>query len=262
MPKFCANLSTLFTEHDFLDRFGAAAAAGFSAVEIQFPYIADVAAIRERLQQHQLQLVLHNLPAGDWGAGDRGIACQADRRNEFREGVDIGIEYATALGCDRLNILSGIAPADVPMEESQGVFVDNILHAAEKAAPHGIRVMIEAANTQDIPGFFLHGSEQALAIVTECRKQVSSVFMQYDIYHMQIMEGNLAQTITRNLDRIGHIQFADNPARHEPGSGEINFDFLFRHLDDAGYQGWLGCEYFPLTTTTEGLDWFKPYASR
>ncbi|MDI5987550.1 hydroxypyruvate isomerase [Halomonas sp. M4R5S39] len=253
MPKFAANLSMLFTEVDFLDRFEAAAKAGFQGVEYLFPYDHAPAELKARLDAHSLTQVLHNLPAGDWGAGERGIACHPDRVEEFRAGVDKAIEYATALGCKQVNCLAGIQPQGVGIDQARQTLVENLRFAADKLEAAGILLLAEPINTRDIPGFFLNRTEQALAIFDEVGSQ--NLKLQYDIYHMQIMEGDLAPTIEKHLDRIAHVQLADNPGRHEPGTGEINYPFLFAHLDRLGYQGWIGCEYKPKTTTREGLGW-------
>ncbi|MDI5933448.1 hydroxypyruvate isomerase [Halomonas kalidii] len=253
MPKFAANLSMLFTEVDFLDRFEAAARAGFKGVEYLFPYDHAPAEIKAKLDEHGLTQVLHNLPAGNWGAGERGIACHPDRVEEFREGVERAIEYATALGCKQVNCLAGIQPQGVGIDQARQTLVENLRFAADKLEAAGILLLAEPINTRDIPGFFLNRTEQALAIFDEVGSQ--NLKLQYDIYHMQIMEGDLAPTIEKHLDRIAHVQLADNPGRHEPGTGEIHYPFLFAHLDRLGYQGWIGCEYKPKTTTREGLGW-------
>jgi len=257
MPKLNANLSMLFTEYDFLDRFEAAAKAGFRGVEYLFPYAFDAAEIAERLKTNNLEQVLFNLPAGDWEAGDRGIACHPDRVEEFRAGVDIAIEYAKVLGCGQCNALAGIVPEGVSQEQARQTFVENLRYAAQRLKEAGITLLAEAINTRDIPGFFLNNTAQALTILDEVGSD--NLFYQYDIYHMQIMEGDLAPTIEASLDRIAHIQLADNPGRHEPGTGEINYHFMFDFLDRIGYSGWIGCEYKPATTTEEGLDWLKTH---
>jgi hydroxypyruvate isomerase len=254
MPKFAANLSLLFTEYPFLDRFQAAAAAGFQAVEVQFPYGFDPARIAEQLATHQLEMVLHNLPAGDWAAGERGIACDPARVTEFRQGVSQALAYAQALGVKQLNCLAGIAPTTtIPPALARQTLLDNLRYAADQLKPHGIRLLIEPINTFDIPGFFLCHSHQALALIED--SGCDNLFLQYDIYHMQRMEGELANTIQANLDRISHIQLADNPGRGEPGSGEINYHFLLPLLDRIGYRGWVGCEYLPMAGTVAGLAW-------
>jgi hydroxypyruvate isomerase len=253
MPKFAANLSMLFTEVDFLDRFEAAAKAGFQGVEYLFPYDYSPAELKARLDANGLTQVLHNLPAGDWAAGERGIACHPDRVEEFRAGVDKAIEYATALGCAQVNCLAGIQPQGVSDDQARQTLVENLRYAAEKLEAAGILLLAEPINTRDIPGFFLNRTEQALQIFDEVGSR--NLKLQYDIYHMQIMEGDLAPTLERHLDRIAHVQLADNPGRHEPGTGEIHYPFLFAHLDRLGYEGWIGCEYKPATTTKEGLGW-------
>ncbi len=257
MPKFCANLTMLFNEVPFMERFAAAAKAGFKGVEYLFPYEYDKNALVDVLNQHQLTQVLHNLPAGNWAGGERGIACHPRRETEFREGVERTIEYATALGCKQVNCLAGIRPTRLDPINARETFINNLQYAAPKFREAGIKLLIEPINTRDIPGFFLNYSQQALDII----KAVGSdnLFLQYDIYHMQIMEGDLARGIEANLALIPHMQLADNPGRHEPGSGEINFPFLFRHIDRIGYQGWIGCEYKPATTTAAGLGWIKPW---
>jgi hydroxypyruvate isomerase len=257
MPKFAANLTMLFNELEFLARFEAAAKAGFRGVEYLFPYPFPKERLAEELAKHRLTQVLHNLPAGDWAAGERGIACHPSRMSEFQDGVGKAIEYASALGCKQLNCLAGIAPKDVPAELAQRTFVDNLKFAAHALSAANIRLLIEPINTRDIPGFFLSGTKQALAIMDAVGSP--NLFLQYDVYHMQIMEGDLAPTIQRNLSRIPHLQIADNPGRNEPGTGEINYPFLFQFLDGLGYAGWIGCEYKPKTTTLDGLGWLKPY---
>ncbi len=253
MPKFAANLSMLFTEEDFLDRFKAAAEAGFKGVEYLFPYDNSAVELKARLDEHGLTQVLHNLPAGDWGAGERGIACHPDRVEEFRAGVEKAIDYATVLGCRQVNCLAGIQPQGVSLEQARRTLVENLRFAAEKLEAAGILLLAEPINTRDIPGFFLNRTEQALSIFDEVGS--SNLKLQYDIYHMQIMEGDLAPTLEKHLGRIAHIQIADNPGRHEPGTGEIHYPFLFAHLDRLGYDGWVSAEYKPATTTKEGLGW-------
>lgn len=259
MPKFNANLTMLYQEVDFLDRFAAAKATGFSGVEYLFPYHFDKTQLADLLQTNGLTQVLYNLPAGDWGAGERGITCMPDRVGEFQEGVSKAIDYAITLGCKQVNCLAGIAPAGVDDDKVTETFVSNLKFAAEKLADAGILLLIEAINTFDIHGFYLSGTNQAL----EIKKAVDSdnLKLQYDIYHMQRMEGELANTIKNNLDQIAHIQLADNPGRHEPGTGEIAYDFLFKFIEDIGYRGWIGCEYAPAGKTEAGMGWVKPYLS-
>src|SRR3954468_6502299 len=253
MPKFAANLTMLFTEVPFVDRFAAAKAAGFGGGEYLVPYVFDKAEVREQLQQHGLIQVLHNLPAGNWAAGERGIAILPDRVDEFRDGVARAIDYAKALDCPQLNCLVGIVPDGADATDLNEVLVGNLRFAADALAKAGIKLLVEPINTIDIPGFFLSGTEQAIQLISDVRS--SNLFVQYDIYHMQIMEGDIARTVQKHLPRIAHIQLADNPGRNEPGTGEINYPFLFRHLDAIGYRGWIGCEYKPRTTTVEGLGW-------
>lgn len=253
MQKLAANLTMLFTELPFLDRFGAAAAAGFKGVEFLFPYTFEVDQIQQRLQEHQLQLILHNLPAGNWEAGERGIACHPDRVSEFRRGVDDAIRYATALSVTQLNCLVGIRPADASAEHVHATLVSNLRFAAERLKQEGIKLLIEPINTYDIPGFYLSRTQQALDLIADVGSD--NLFVQYDIYHMQRMEGELANTISRNIAKIGHVQLADNPGRFEPGTGEINYRFLFTLLDQIGYDGWIGCEYKPKAGTEAGLAW-------
>jgi len=253
VPKFAANLTMLFNELPFLDRFAAAKAAGFSGVEYLFPYDFEKAMLREKLQQHGMTQVLHNLPAGNWGAGERGIAIFPDRVDEFRDGVLRAIDYAKALDCRQLNCLVGVAPADADRFELNEVLLENLRFAADALARERIRLLIEPVNTRDIPGFFLNRTEQAVQIISDVGSD--NLFVQYDIYHMQVMEGDIAPTLQKHLARIAHVQLADNPGRNEPGTGEINYPFLFRYLDEIGYRGWIGCEYKPKTTTVEGLGW-------
>jgi len=255
MPKFAANLTMLFNEVPFLERFAAAKAAGFTAVEYLFPYAYDKNELASLLKTHGLQQVLHNLPAGNWDAGERGISCHPDRVEEFRAGVDKAIEYATALGCPQVNCLAGKVPAGVTREQAHATFVANLKFAAEKLKKAGLKLLIEPINSYDIPGFFLNYTAQAAAILDEVGSD--NLYIQYDLYHAQRMEGELAATVQKHLARIAHVQLADNPGRNEPGTGEMNYPFLFRHLDAIGYSGWIGCEYKPKTTTVEGLGWIK-----
>ena len=257
MTKLAANLTMLFTEQPFLDRFQAAADAGFKAVEFLFPYAFDPEQIADRLRAAKLQLVLHNLPAGNWDGGERGIACHPDRVAEFRAGVDDAIRYGRALGVKQLNCLVGILPPGVSREAAREVLVGNLKYAAGKLKEHGIRLLIEPINSFDIPGFFLNTTRQALELILATGSD--NLFVQYDIYHMQRMEGELANTIKANLSLIAHVQLADNPGRFEPGTGEINYRYLFRFLDEIGYDGWIGCEYKPKAGTKEGLGWIKEH---
>ena len=253
MTKLAANLTMLYNEVDFLDRFEAASKSGFKGVEYLFPYAYPKEQLAERLARHRLTQVLHNLPAGDWAKGERGIACHPDRVGEFQEGVGKAIDYATTLKCKQVNCLAGIAPAGVDSAKVRATFVSNLRFAADKLAAAGIKLLIEPINTFDIPGFYLSHTQQALDLIRDTGS--SNLFVQYDIYHMQRMEGELANTIKAHLGQIPHLQLADNPGRNEPGTGEINYRFLFGFLDAIGYGGWIGCEYKPKGNTTEGLAW-------
>ena len=260
MPRFAANLSMLFTEVDFIDRFAVAARAGFRAVECQFPYAEPADRIAEKLRENGLEMVLHNLSAGDWAAGERGIACHPGRVDEFRAGVTQAIDYATTLGCPQLNCLAGIAPAGVPDVVLRDTLIANLRYAASELKAANLRLLVEPINTFDIPGFYVSRTDQALALIDAVG--ADNLFLQYDVYHAQRMEGELGNTLARHLPQIAHIQVADNPGRHEPGSGEINYAWLFRHLDAIGYQGWVGCEYKPATTTEAGLGWMTASQGR
>jgi len=255
MPRFAANLSMLFTEQPFLDRFEAAARAGFTAVEFLFPYAFPAAEIRDRLVSNRLKLVLHNLPAGNWDAGDRGIACDPGRVDEFRAGVARAIEYGTALGVPQLNCLAGKAPAGVADELLRRTFVANLRFAAAALKEANLKLLIEPINNYDIPGFWLNGTAKAISVIDEVGSD--NLYLQYDVYHAQRFEGELAATIGKHIARIAHVQVADNPGRNEPGTGEINYDFIFAHLDRVGYTGFVGCEYKPATTTAAGLGWLE-----
>jgi hydroxypyruvate isomerase len=224
-------------------------------VEFQFPYDDAPAEIAGRLRDNGLQLVLHNLPAGDWAKSERGIACHPGRGEEFRAGVARAIDYALALGCPRVNCLAGILPTGVEPALARATLIDNLAFAGEQLQQAGIGLALEAINTRDVPGFFVNSSAQALDLIEAAGSD--NLKLQYDIYHMQIMEGDIARAIEANLPMIGHIQIADNPGRNEPGTGELNYPFLFAHLDRIGYAGWVGCEYRPATTTQAGLGWLS-----
>ena len=253
MPRFAANLTMLFNEVPFLERFERAAKAGFEAVEFLFPYAWSAREIKQRLDAHGLTLVLHNLPPGDWDAGERGIACHPDRVAEFRAGVAKAVEYAKVLGVPRLNCLAGKAPHGVSAEVLRQTLVANLRYAAGELKRAGLSLLIEPINAFDMPGFYLTRTDQALSILAEVG--ADNAFVQYDIYHAQRTEGELAATIEKHLAQIGHMQLADNPGRNEPGTGEINYAFLFAHLDRIGYAGWIGCEYKPAAGTEAGLGW-------
>ncbi len=257
MPKFSANLSMLFTEVGFADRFERAAKAGFKGVECQFPYELPKEDIAARLDKYGQKIVLFNVPAGNWAAGERGIACLPGREGEFQEGVGKAIEYAKALKCPRINCLAGLTPKGAPADKVHQTLVSNLKFAADAMQKAGIATLVESLNSHDVAGFYLTGTAATLQLIDEVNHP--NLFYQYDIYHMQVMEGNLAKTIQQNVKRIGHIQLADNPGRHEPGTGEINFTNLFKFIDESGYTGWIGCEYKPAGLTEDGLGWVKPY---
>lgn len=257
MPKFSANLSFLYADLPFLDRFAAAARDGFKAVEYVGPYGFPAEEVAAVLQSNGLVQALFNLPAGDWDAGERGIGCHTDRVVEFQAGVMTAIRYGQALGCTKINCLAGIAPAGTSVEERDAVLIANLKYAAPLLADAGIKLLLEPINLRDIPGFHVsttHHAERLLDAVGS-----DNLFIQYDIYHSQVMQGDLIPTYVRLKDRIAHIQIADNPGRNEPGTGEINYPFVLSELDRLGYDGWVGCEYKPKAGTTAGLGWMKPY---
>ncbi len=260
MPKFSANLSMLFTEVPFMERFAAASQAGFSAVEYLFPYEHTPETLKDLLVAHGLEQVLFNLPAGDWAAGDRGIACDPARVEEFRAGVAQAVRYAGVLGSPRLNCLAGKRPAHVDEVEAWNTLRDNLRFAAAELARDGRTLLVEFINRKDIPGFFLHGSGQTLELLDAVG--APNLMMQYDVYHAQREEGELAATLGAHMARIGHIQIADNPGRHQPGTGEINFPFLFGEIDRLGYQGHIGLEYVPAPDTRSSLEWMRQWNLR
>ena len=255
MPKFSANLSFLFTDRPFLDRFAAAAAAGFRAVEYMSPYEHDLRDIALRLADNGLTQALFNLPAGDWDAGERGLACLPGRIGAFRDGVAAALDAAGALGCDRLNCLAGIVPDGADRAALEATLIDNLGFAAEAASRRGVRLLIEPINDRDMPGFFLNRTDEALRLID--RVGSPNLWLQADVYHMQVMEGDLARRLEAAAPRIAHIQIADNPGRREPGTGEINYGFLLPFIDRLGYAGWVGCEYRPTTTVEAGLGWIR-----
>lgn len=257
MPKFNANLTMMFNEVDFLDRFHAASAAGFKGVEYLFPYAFDAGELASRLKDNGLEQVLFNMPPGDWDGGERGISILPERKDEFRASVDTALSYATALGAPQVHCMAGIAPKGTDPARLQATYVENLSLAADAFKAEGIKLLIESINTRDMPGYFLNYTKQAADIIAETGSD--NLFIQYDIYHMQIMQGDLAPTIEAYLPQIPHMQLADTPGRHEPGTGEINYPFLFDFIDRIGYQGWIGCEYKPAGRTEDGLGWMKPY---
>jgi len=257
MPKFSANLSMLFNEVEFLDRFERASKAGFKAVEYMFPYEWPKEELAVALESNRLEQVLFNLPAGDWGGGERGIACIPGRESEFKDGVQSALAYAAALRCPTVNCLVGLTPQEAGTDKVRQTLVGNLQFAAGALEENGIRFVIEMLSHKAVPGFYLVNTRDALQLVEEVNHP--NLKLQYDVYHMQIMEGNLIDTLTTNMSRIGHIQIADNPGRHEPGTGEINYPNVFAAIDEAGYEGWIGCEYAPAGTTEDGLGWMAPY---
>ncbi len=257
MPKFNANLSMMYNEVDFLDRFSAAAKSGFKGVEFLFPYAYDKQQLVDLLQKNHLQVILFNGPPGNWEAGDRGLACDPSRVGEFQESIGKAVDYARALKCPQIHCMAGLKPRGVNEEKMRNAYIAYLQFAGKELAKHNLKLLIEAINTRDIPGFYLSTSAQAMDIIHY--SNVPNLYFQYDIYHMQIMEGDLAPTIEKLLPNIAHIQLADTPGRNEPGTGEINYEFLFKHIDKTGYQGWIGCEYRPKGNTEAGLGWVKPY---
>lgn len=255
MPKFAANLTFLFNELPFMGRFAAAAQAGFKAVEYMAPYPYAAQDLKAALNANGLVQALFNLPAGDWDNGERGMACIPGREGEFKEGVARAIGYAHALDCKKINCLAGKLPPSVSREAAQATMIGNLRYAAAALKSEGIMLVTEPINSFDIPGYFVNRTSEALAILDAVDSD--NLFIQYDVYHAQRMEGELGNTLKQYASRIGHIQIADNPGRHEPGTGEINYAWLLRHIDAIGYEGWIGCEYKPKTTTVEGLGWLS-----
>ena len=266
MPQFAANLSMLYPEHDFSDRFAAAAADGFKAVEYLFPYAYPAAELAARLQANGMQQVLFNCPPGDWDAGERGLACLPGREAEFRSGIARALDYAGTLACPRLHVMAGLVPAGQTREALRATYMRNLRYAAEQAAKQGVDVLIEPINTRDIPGFFLNRQDDAHALVAEVG--LPNVKVQFDLYHCQIVEGDVAMKIRQYLPtgRVGHFQVAGVPARHEPDLGELNADYLFEVIDEVadqcGWTGWVGCEYRPARGaapggTSSGLGWMR-----
>jgi len=255
MPRFAANLSMLFTETDFLSRFRLAANAGFAAVEFLFPYDFRPGEIGERLFHNGLKLVLFNSPPGRWEAGERGLAALPGREGEFQDSVGRALDYAKALNCKQVHVLAGVVGDSIEEREAaQATYIENLRFAATAAARERIAVLIEPINSRrDIPGYFLNHTGQARDIIAQVGS--NNLFLQFDLYHVQIMEGDLAETFAANIDVIRHIQIAGVPGRHEPDHGEINYPYLFNYIDHLGYQGWIGCEYRPAGGTLEGLNW-------
>lgn len=259
MPRFSANISTLFTEHDVLDRFAAAADAGFEAVEIPFPYDLPLEDLVHAKREAGVEVVLINLPAGDLDAGDRGLAGLPDRVEPYRLGVPLARVYAEALGCRRVNVLAGVAPDDADLQACHHVLIDNLNHTAAEMDLSGIRVLVEAVNDRDAPGFLVNTTAAARSTVD--RAGHPNLALQCDIYHMATMGEDPVISLREHGSRVGHIQFADAPGRQEPGTGEIDFDAVFKAIDEMGYQGWVGAEYLPSGRTDRSLAWHKRYVS-
>ncbi|WP_449394569.1 2-oxo-tetronate isomerase [Devosia riboflavina] len=260
MPRFSANLSMLYPELPFLDRFAAAAADGFKAVEYVGAYDQEPSALKALLDQYGLAQALFNLPAGNWAAGERGIACHPDRIADFRQGIDKAIEYAKATGCGQVNCLAGIAPEGYDRSTLELTLIDNLRYAAPRFADAGIKLLLEPINTRDIPGFLINSTDDYERMASAVKHD--NLYLQYDFYHMQVVQGDLIPTFLRLQSRIAHVQIADNPGRHEPGSGEVNYPNIFKALDEAGYTGWVGAEYKPKAGTSAGLGWFEPWRTQ
>ncbi|WP_405475743.1 2-oxo-tetronate isomerase [Streptomyces sp. NBC_00009] len=259
MPRFAANLSTLYPEHDFPDRFAAAAADGFEAVEYLFPYAYEATELRRRLDAHGLQQVLFNAPPGNWDAGERGIAALPGREAQVRDGVDRALEYAAALGCPRVHMMAGLVPPGADPAPYRATYLSNLAYAADQAATVGVDILIEPINGRDMPGYFLHRQADAHTVVKEVG--APNLKVQLDLYHCQIVEGDLTATLRRDLPtgRVGHLQIAGVPDRHEPDAGELNLRHLMSVVDELGFDGWIGCEYFPKAGTSEGLGWLNKF---
>ena len=264
MPRFAANLSMLYNDVDFLDRFACAAHDGFRAVEYLFPYAYAASDLAARLQAHGLQQVLFNAPPGDWEAGERGLACVPGREAEFKGGIAQAIAYARALQCPRIHVMAGLVPQDADAATVRATYIANVRHAAGQAAPHGIQILLEPINGRDMPGFFLNRQDQAHALIAEIG--AANVKVQMDLYHCQIVEGDLAMKIRQYLPtgNVGHLQIAGVPERHEPDVGEVHYPYLFQLLGQLGYDGWIGCEYRPARgaaphATSDGLGWLTPW---
>ena len=257
MPRLAANLSMMYTEHPFLDRFAAAARDGFAGVEFLFPYEYPAAELQARLQGQGLTQALFNAPPGDWAAGERGMASLPGRASEFRRGVDLALEYAAVLGNRKLHLMAGLIQHGQDRAAHRAVYLENLAWAARAAASAGVTVVIEPINTRDIPGFFLNRQDEAQAICAEVG--ADNLKVQFDIYHCQIVEGDIAVKLKRDMAGIGHIQIAGVPDRHEPDQGELNYPYLFEQIDALGYAGWIGCEYRPRAGTSAGLGWARSY---
>ena len=260
MLKFAANLSVLFTEHRFLDRFSAAAAAGFASVECQFPYEHSPQELCDRLDSNGLELILLNLPAGNLFAGERGLAIFPDRQVECREQIDYGLDYATRLGCSQVHLLSGLLPKDMERQVALSTYVDNIRYAVQKANPGGPRILVEPFNSVDVPGYLIRTAQDARNVIELAG--CDGVGLQFDFYHAQMEQGNLASTFRQHFELVSHIQISGVPGRHEPDDSEINYRYLFGLIEMLDYKGYVSCEYNPRGDTTEGLSWLDEYLGR
>ena len=257
MPRFCANLSMMFNEVPFLDRFAAASKAGFQAVEYLFPYEHPAAELRKRLDDNGLRQVLFNMPPGDWGGGERGMASLPGRVADFRDSVKRALDYAGALGCDLMHCMAGIVPSGVARDTAASVYAANLAWATEQAHPRGVKIVIEPINQRDMPGYFLASQAQGAAVVAAIGGD--RLGLQFDLYHCQISEGDITKRMELHMPVIAHMQIADVPARNEPGTGEIGWDYVFRRIDELGFKGWIGCEYRPAGETVAGLTWRRRY---
>ena len=256
--RLCANLSMMFNEVPFLERFDAAARAGFKGVEFLFPYEHPAQELRTRLDDAGLKQALFNMPPGDWAKGERGVACLPGREQEFRDGVSRALDYAGSLGCTLVHAMAGIVPAGVPHVTAWAVYAANLAWAGEQALQHGVRIALEPINHRDMPGFLLNTVEQGAAMVQALG--VDRAGLQFDVYHCQVTQGDITKRFEALLPVIAHVQIADVPARHEPGTGEINWPYVFARMDALGYDGWVGCEYRPAGDTVAGLQWRQKFA--
>lgn len=257
MTRFAANLTMLFNDVDFLERFEKAHQAGFKAVEFLFPYAYEPKILADKLNQFGLEQVLFNMPPGDWNAGERGLAAIPGREEEFKQSVDVVLSYALALKCKKIHAMSGIINPQFSHQQHVQTFIHNIRYAADQLAQHNIELMIEPLNKRDVPNYFITHQREAVELIKQVKR--TNVKLQFDLYHAQIMDGDLTMLIREVADYIGHIQIASVPERNEPVSGEVNYPYLYQVLDEVGYQGWIGCEYKPKTTTEEGLTWIKSF---
>jgi len=257
MPRFAANLTMMYNEHAFLERFAAAARDGFDAVEYLFPYDFSADAIRAQLDAHGLVQALFNAPPGDWAAGERGLASLPGREDEFRRGLDTALDYTRTLGNTKLHVMAGVIAPGQDRARHRAAYLANLAHAAQAATAHGVTILIEPINPRDMPGYFLNRQDDAQAICAEVG--TPNLKVQFDCYHCQIVEGDITKKLERDIAGIGHIQIAGVPERHEPDIGELNYPYLFERIDALGYDGWIGCEYRPKAGTSAGLGWLRPY---